>query len=325
MRQIANLPTKRAELFADYLLTLGIATKLDLDESSTTIWVCNEDHLPRAREELTAFEQNPNASCYKQAHSQASAIRQREQDDEDEYLERNEQFGNKIKKIGKVSQPILTIILIGVCFLLHAIKRSDETANPVLRTLLIDSGDRVQNIVGQKDNMEWVLVPDQLFADVRAGQVWRLFTPALLHFGMIHLIVNMISLLYLGMAIESRLGLGWLLALVVGLGVFSHVAQYLLAGGLATVDGRTMLVTSSNFGGMSGTLYGLFGYIWFKGRYHPEVGLRLSRSEVNWGLIWFMLCWIGALGPIANVAHTAGLLAGILLGAMPVPRTEDLP
>ena len=29
---------------------------------------------------------------------------------------------------------------------------------------------------------------------------------------------------------------------------------------------------------------------------------------------WFVLCWAGALGHVANGAHTAGLAAGIVWG-----------
>ncbi len=66
--------------------------------------------------------------------------------------------------------------------------------------------------------------------EVRAGQVWRLFTPALLHFGWPHLLFNLWTFWDLGRAIEWRRGSGTLLGLILGLGVISNLGQYLYTG-----------------------------------------------------------------------------------------------
>jgi GlpG protein len=83
----------------------------------------------------------------------------------------------------------------------------------------------------------------------------------------------------------------------------SNVAQYLSYG--------------PAFGGLSGVGYALFGYVWMKSRYYPEARLRMPRSVfwMFWGL--FALCILGLLGPIANTAHIAGLIVGILYGLAP--------
>ena len=65
------------------------------------------------------------------------------------------------------------------------------------------------------------------FSDIMKGQVWRLISPIFLHFGVAHLVCNMLGLRIFGSAIEYRKGWRKLLILVVVSGVISNVAQFL--------------------------------------------------------------------------------------------------
>ena len=65
---------------------------------------------------------------------------------------------------------------------------------------------------------------------------------------------------------------------------------------------------------MSGVVYALLGYFWMQGRYNPRFGVALHQTTVTMMLVWYVLCWTGIFGPIANWAHTAGALAGIAWG-----------
>ena len=135
---------------------------------------------------------------------------------------------------------------------------------------------------------------------VMQGDIWRLITPIFIHYGPIHILFNMLWLFDLGSAIELRQRSPRLGLLVGVIGVLSNLGQYLWSG--------------YNFGGMSGVVYGLLGYFWVQGKLNPQFGLELHKQIVYMMLIWFVLCWTGLLGDIANVAHTIGLLAGLLLG-----------
>jgi GlpG protein len=68
------------------------------------------------------------------------------------------------------------------------------------------------------------------------------------------------------------------------------------------------------FGGMSGVVYGLFGYIWVKGRLEPESGFYLPQQTVIMMLAWYVICIMGWVGNVANWAHGVGLLTGVALG-----------
>ena len=60
MRQAGTLPgEQQAERFADYLLTLGITTRLEKQGDAWAVWVREEERVPQAKEELAAFARNP--------------------------------------------------------------------------------------------------------------------------------------------------------------------------------------------------------------------------------------------------------------------------
>jgi len=137
--------------------------------------------------------------------------------------------------------------------------------------------------------------------EVRHGEVWRLLSPAVLHFGWPHILFNLWAFWDLGNLIERRQGPSRFLTLVIGLALISNLGQYLAAG--------------PRFGGMSGVIYGLLGYAWMMGRYRPEAGIGLHPQSVVMMLVWFVICLSDALGvPVANAAHGFGLIAGIFWG-----------
>ena len=67
-------------------------------------------------------------------------------------------------------------------------------------------------------------------------------------------------------------------------------------------------------GGMSGVIYGPAGYVWMRGRNDPASGVGLDPQSWTIMLIWLVLCLAGFMGRIANTAHVAGLLIGLIWG-----------
>lgn len=155
-----------------------------------------------------------------------------------------------------------------------------------------------------------------MFVKIREGQIWRLFTPCLLHKDLLHILFNMLWLWVLGKQIEMRLSRPRILLMVVIVGILSNTAQYLMSG--------------PYFLGFSGVIMGMAGFIWMRQRVAPWEGYPLQRSTLLFlGVFIFAMFALqfasfliqafgwGTFSPnIANTAHIAGALFGALLGRL---------
>jgi len=198
----------------------------------------------------------------------------------------------------KIRQRPVTMILVAICVAVFILQNIQGLKNVVLDKMMFLSMKTatVQLVQARPDGLE----------DIRHGQIWRLITPIFLHFGLIHIVFNMSMLISLGTIIELRRNWRVLALLVLATAVASDYGQFLYMS--------RQEHWYPAFGGMSGVVYGLFGYIWMKGRNEPEQGMILHPSTINIMLFWLVLCMTGVMGPIANAAHVVGLVAGVLLG-----------
>lgn len=308
MRQLTILPNAdAARTLADHLLTLKIDTHLEKQPEGWAVWVRDEDHLPRARQELDEFTRNPNDPRYGTALQVADDLRQRKHQEERDYQRRQERFNRRMR--GPVASQRWTVGLIVVCILVSLVS-SGGNDRKIVRALSISPYRYTENVI------EW-----QGMTPIMEGQVWRLVTPIFLHFGIWHLFFDMYVLYYLGGAVEQRRGPLRFLLLVLVIAVISNLVQYYFAH--PVMDGPELKwIHLPNFGGMSGVNYGLFGYIWMKVRFQPELGFRLDPSI----FLFLMICLVLGLTPIlpflfssgvANGCHIGGLLCGMFLGYAP--------
>ncbi len=160
---------------------------------------------------------------------------------------------------------------------------------------------------------DWPANGPEALTEVRHGEVWRLFTPAFLHFGVYHLILNMMAMVNLGGPLERVEGPRFYLGFTALVALCSNVAQYFYTG-------------SPAFGGMSGVIFGFFGYLWLRAWVDRRYVLRLQRQGIITTLIWFAFCFTGFL-PIANTAHAVGLGIGAAWGILSglAARRQALP
>jgi rhomboid protease GluP len=145
---------------------------------------------------------------------------------------------------------------------------------------------------------------------IRAGEVWRLLTPMLLHGSLAHIGFNMYALLSFGTGLERYFGHGRFLLLYI-LGAFAgNVASFLL--------------TKADSLGASTAIFGLLGAEAvfliqnrkvFPGRFRSAIGNIIFIAAIN-------LFIIGALPGIDNWGHIGGLLGGLIFTAFAGPKWE---
>ncbi len=291
MRSIGKLSTEReAVILSGVLYVRGIENEVEEDDGKFAVWVHDDDRLAEAAEVFSSFHLQPDAPEFAAVLSEAARLRTEAQKAERkrgsnvitrERIEYERNF--------KVSAWLPTVlILLSVVVAGHSgMLLSDMPTDPsVVRWFWIS--EYAMPFMYRHSWSELV--------EINAGQVWRLVTPIFLHFGILHLLFNMMWLRDLGGFMQNRFGALYLGCLIVAIAIASNLAQFWWGG--------------HNFGGMSGVNYGLFGFLWMRGKFDRFAGWQLNPAVVQTMMVWFFLCFTPLLPGIANGAHLVGLLVG---------------
>lgn len=145
------------------------------------------------------------------------------------------------------------------------------------------------------------------------GQWWRLATALFLHFGVVHLALNMWALWDVGRLVEQLYGRWRFALLYLASGVFGNLLSLVLQGNRAVS------------GGASGAVFSLYGallvFLW-RERNHVQ------RHEFRWlfgAAIVFTVVTLGmglVIPGIDNAAHIGGLVCGAVLAQLLARRWE---
>jgi GlpG protein len=290
MRSIGRLPDEtQGKRFGDFLYGEGIESHVDQTaQGDWEVWVLDDDNVATAQPLFHEFVEHPDDPRF--AKGARASAEKRRRDEQTRVGKRNRMIDARtIFYAPPVPLGILTIILIVIS---------------VAVALLTDLGKKnrfVQplSITAYQEHAQYLQWRSGL-PEIRHGEIWRLFTPMFLHFGLLHIFFNMLWLRDLGSMIEARKSTWMLLALVLVIAGTSNLAQYLVSG--------------PTFGGMSGVVYGLLGYIWMQGKFDPASKLSLEPQTVLFMIVWFFLCLFHVIGNVANTVHAVGLGVGIAWG-----------
>jgi GlpG protein len=290
MRLIGHLDNESgARTFSDYLYAEGIANQVEPERDGTwALWIQDEDQISEAKEKLERFRLEPGDSKYTQARRLAREKQEREEE-ANEAARKRFYDGRRLFPGGFFGVGRLTAAMVAICVAVGVYSKLGTDTN-FLQPLFITRFDLSGGFI------QW----DGGLPEVRHGQVWRLVTPIFIHFGVLHLFFNLLWLLDLGTMIERHQGWRRLAGLVLVIAIPSNLAQYYLH--------------APNFGGMSGVVYGLIGYIWLRGKFDPFSGLFLHRTTVTMAVIWYFLCLARVIPNVANTVHTVGFAVGLALG-----------
>lgn len=133
------------------------------------------------------------------------------------------------------------------------------------------------------------------------GEWWRIISSMFLHGGLIHILMNMIALYYLGILVERIYG-SW-----------RFIWIYMLAG----IGGGLASFAFSQYVGVgaSGAIFGLFGALLFFGLIHKKIFLQSMGKGIM--MIIGINIVIGIVIPNIDMsAHLGGLIAGFLAAAI---------
>lgn len=338
MRELVSLSDEQlARRFAAYLAVQAVQSSVEKDEGHWIVWINNDDDRERAAEMLAEFQHNPNDEKYENAERKVRQVL-READRLRQEISRKQVDLKKRWNGSWWHCYPATYVIIGICIVV-ALLCTDWTAlqggamGPVLCNnrdskllsllgvqtpvkVVEEDGVRVELFTRMPDFPPGPLTLSQTMSVLKAkltatvaavswtmrnGEFWRPVTPIFLHFGLLHILFNMMWLRAMGTAIEFVRGTGRFVLLCLILAVTSNIAQLFWAGPF--------------FGGMSGVVFGLIGYVWMKGKTQPQLGIGLMQQTVVFSVLWLVLCMVGAFGPIANAAHLMGFATGILIGA----------
>lgn len=311
----------KAEKITKWLTLQGLEVELQPypqdSPTSWRIWILDEDQLEKAREWIDSIEKG-------QLHIEDSlGMEEDEKIATETLLAVAENFPTRPKQ----QKAVLTHVLISLMVILHLslhLLLPQSQAQSLFQFLMVDQPQSTSTqdlwpglyrhlltfIHGIPVDWNW----QDFLCDVRAGQLWRLFTPALLHGDWIHILFNMLWFNILGSLIELRVGKLKYLLLIFISAVLSNIFQYFI-GGYA-------------FLGFSGVVMALVGFSYARVRYFPWemypipsstfsfIGFylifTLSLQTVSFILEAFSLAQ-ASIG-IANSAHLTGLLVGWLIG-----------
>lgn len=177
-------------------------------------------------------------------------------------------------------KPLVTYILIGITVAFYIFQYY----------LIAATGSDILFIYGGKSN-----------EFIRAGQVWRLFTPALLHGSILHIGLNMYALYIIGRRLEIFYGPGRFLLLYVLSAFAGNVLSFVM--------------TPAPSLGASTAIFGLFsaeGMFIFQNRklFGPE---HTRQALLNLGIVLMINLSYGFMSGarVDNMGHIGGLLGGI--------------
>ncbi|XP_059667043.1 RHOMBOID-like protein 2 [Cornus florida] len=150
--------------------------------------------------------------------------------------------------------------------------------------------------------LEWTKVVDK-------HQGWRLISCIWLHAGVIHLVANMLSLVFIGIRLEQQFG-------------FARIGIIYLLSGFGGSILSSLFIQKSISVGASGALFGLLGAMLSELITNWTIYTNKAAALLTLLVIVVINLAVGILPHVDNFAHIGGFLTGFLLGFVLMARPQ---
>lgn len=139
-----------------------------------------------------------------------------------------------------------------------------------------------------------------------AGEWWRLVTCCFVHIGILHLLMNMYALLYIGLLIEPILGKS------------RFITAYMVTGVIASLTSLWWHDISVS-AGASGAIFGMYGV--FLALLTTNIVEKSTRKPLLISIAIFVVYNLmsGMKEGVDNAAHIGGIVSGIIIGYIFLP------
>lgn len=271
---------RAAETLSDALYADGVETSVrETREERFALWVHDETQMDAAKAMLARFQASPADPLFEERQRAARARRKVEETKEKKSRHRVEKMRDQLERAD--ATPFVTFGImafsVGLYFLTEA--------RPEIGLAMLPHGSG--------------FTITEAIVDGLTTKPWTFVSPVFVHAGLLHLIFNVLWIRDLG-------------------GVFERAHTSLRMFGATLLFGVGGVITELYWSqapavGLSGVVYGLLGYLYFRGKYDPSFPYQIPRTTMLWMMAWFVLCFVPGFR-IANGAHTAGLVLGSLWG-----------
>ncbi|KAI3812964.1 hypothetical protein L1987_17677 [Smallanthus sonchifolius] len=144
---------------------------------------------------------------------------------------------------------------------------------------------------------------------VNDHQAWRLVSCIFLHAGVVHLLANMLSLIFIGIRLEQQFG-------------FVRVGILYMLAGIGGSILSALFITNNISVGASGALFGLLGAMLSELLTNWTIYANKTAALFTLVIIILVNLAVGMLPHVDNFAHIGGFLTGFFLGFVLLIRPQ---
>jgi GlpG protein len=146
------------------------------------------------------------------------------------------------------------------------------------------------------------------------GTWWGAMSSTFVHINLVHAFFNLYWMWLLGRLMENEIGSWRFLVFYLGASIISSTGQ--------------LAVSDASGHGASGVLYAVFGFMWRTRAVYPNFQSIMVPQTIKFFFFWVVACFFLTAAKVINIAngaHVAGLIYGVVVAECFVIRRPRIP